>query len=186
MKTEIKKEIELEPADNKPEYDGYEDIIEPTIEGKYVTVRRKVYLSDKEVKAFLGEHDPAKYFRLGRVPISMPKSIGTLLPEDREEVIIKNEVFAKFPEVLMFKHNLTNIYTLLIPKVIADFEVTDGEFTNRLVQSDTRSIPFNGGAGRPSSWSVDYFKKVSMGDGKSSGILTILEKKFEERKKNLS
>jgi hypothetical protein len=164
------------------EYDGYEDITEPTIEGKYVTNRQKVYLSTKEVKAFMGDHDPAKYFRLGKVPTIMPKSIGTILGEDREETIVMRDVFSKFPEVLMFKHNLTNIYTLLIPKVIADFEVVDGEFTNRLVQYDTRSIPFNGGSGRPSSWSADFFKKVALGDGKTTGILTLMEKKANENK----
>lgn len=164
------------------EYDGYEDITEPTIEGKYVTNRKKIYLSDKEVKSFMGEHDPQKYFRLGKVPTSMPKSIGTLLAEDREETLVLRDVFSKFPDIIMFKHNLTNIYTLLIPKIIADFEVVDGEFTNRLVQYDTRSIPFNGGSGRPSSWSADFFKKVALGDGKTTGILTLLEKKANENK----
>ena len=166
------------------EFDGYVDIVEPSIEGKYVTIPKKIYLSTKEVKAFMGDHDPANYFRLGKVPVIMPKSIGTLLPEDREEVITMREVFSKYPDILMFKHNLTNIYTLLIPKILADFEVVDGEFVERIVQYDTRSIAFNGGVGRPSSWSVDFFKKVCVGDGKATGILTLLNKKAEERKVN--
>ena len=173
---------EVPEAIKAVEYDGYEDIVEPTIEGKYVTTNKKVYLSDKEVKAFMGEHDPAKYFRLGKVPTSMPKSIGTLLDENREETLVMRDVFSQFPDVIMFKHNLTNIYTLLIPKVVADFEVVDGEFVNRLVQYDTRSIPFNGGQGRPSSWSADFFKKVCIGDGKSTGILTLLKKAAEQNK----
>lgn len=175
---EVKEEVEV-----TPEYDGFEDIVEPLIDGNYATKSKKVYLSDKEVKSFMGDHDPSKYFRLGKVPTIMPKSIGTLLNEDREEVIVMRDIFSQFPEVLMFKHNLSNIYTLLIPKVVADFEVVDGEFTNRLVQYDTRSIPFNGGAGRPSAWSVDFFKQVCMGNGQTTGILSLLKKRAEERKK---
>lgn len=159
-----------------PEYDGYEDIIEPTIDGKYTSTRKKLYLSTSEVKKFMGDNDPAKYFRLGKVPYFMPKSIGTLLPEDRMEVIAKNDIFSRFPEVLMFKHDLTNIYTMLIPKVITEHELTDGEFSSRLVQYDTRSIPFNGGNGRPSSFEVDFFKK------ESAKILKHLVAKAEERK----
>lgn len=160
----------------KPEYDGFEDLVEPQIDGTYKTTRTKLYLSDSEVKKFMGDNDPAKYFRLGKVPKFMPKSIGSILPEDRMEVIAQKDIFSKFPEVLMFKHDLTNLYTLLIPKVITEHELSDGEFASRLVQYDTRSIPFNGGANRPSSFEVDFFKK------ESAKILKHLNAKAEERK----
>ena len=165
-----------QPEEIIKEYDGFEDVVEPQIDGTYKTTRTKVYLSDSEVKKFMGDNDPAKYFRLGKVPKFMPKSIGSILPEDRMEMVAKADIYSKFPEVLMFKHDLTNIYTLLIPKMLAEHEITDGEFSSRLVQYDTRSIPFNGGANRPSSFEVDFFKK------ESAKILKHLVAKAEERK----
>lgn len=159
------------------EFDGREDLVEPLIDGTYKTTKGvKLWLSTSEVKKFMGEHDPNKYFRDGKVPVYMPKSIGSILPEDRVESIIKTDVFSKFPEVLMFKHDLTNIYTLLIPKVITEHEVTNGDFTDRLIRYDTRSIVFTGGQGRPSSFEADYFKK------QASKIITQLSKMAEERK----
>ena len=170
------KEIVNTPV-TKPEYDGFEDLVEPQIDGTYKTTRTKLYLSDSEVKKFMGDNDPAKYFRLGKVPKFMPKSIGSMLPEDRIEMVAKNDIYSKFPDVLMFKHDLTNIYTLLIPKAVTEHELNkDGEFESRLVQYDTRSIPFNGGPNRPSSFEVDFFKK------ESAKILKHLTAKAEERK----
>jgi len=158
------------------EFDGYEDLVEPTIEGKYTTVRTKLWLSTAEVKRFMGENDPAKYFREGKVPAYFPKATGTLLADDRMEREVQKEVFRQFPEVLMFKHDLTNIYTMLIPKVLTEHEFVDGEFVSRLVRYDTRSVVFNGGAGRPSGFEADYFKK------KSDKILEHLTAKAEQRK----
>lgn len=158
------------------EYDGWELVIEPTIDGKYTEERKKIYLSTAEVKKFMGEHDPAKYFRDGKVPYYFPKATGTLLPEDRVEVQVKNDVFSKFPETLLFKHDLTNIYTILVPKVLTEHEFSNGDFTDRLVRYDTRSIVFTGGPGRPSAFEADYFKK------QSSKIVNQLAIKAEERK----
>lgn len=159
------------------EYDGYEDLVEPTETGAYKTTPRvKLYLSTSEVKKFMGEHDPAKYFRDGKVPVYAPKSFGTLLPEDRTETQVKNDVFSKYPETLLFKHDLTNIYTLLIPKVLTEHEFSNGDFTDRLVRYDTRSIVFTGGQGRPSSFETDYFKK------QSARIIKQLDIKADERK----
>lgn len=173
--TETKEKIIKENSEVK-EYDGWEDVVEPTEAGPYRTERRKVFLSTSEVKKFMGDHDPAIYFRDGKVPVYMPKAIGTILPEDRMETTVKNEVFAKFPETLMFKHDLTNIYTLLIPKVLTDHDFSNGDFTDRLIRYDTRSIVCTGGPGRPSSFEVDYFKKLS------AKILKHLEAQAEARK----
>jgi hypothetical protein len=167
---------EIKIKETPVEYDGWENVVEPTETGAYVTIKRKVFLSDSEVKKFMGDKDPNRYFRDGKVPMYMPKSFGTLLPEDRTETIVKNEVFTKYPETLLFKHDLTNIYTLLIPKELTEHEFSNGDFTDRLVRYDTRSIVFTGGPGRPSSFEVDYFKK------QSAKVLQSLNKMAEERK----
>lgn len=173
---EVKEEVK-EVTNTVKGYDGYEDLIEPQIDGTYKTTPRvKLYLSDEEVKKFMGDHDPNKYFREGKVPVYFPKATGTLLPQDRIEVAVKNDVFQKFPDVLLFKHDLTNIYTLLIPKVLTEHEFHNGDFASRLIRYDTRSIVFNGGPGRPSSFEADYFKK------QASKVITHLQKKAEERK----
>lgn len=173
IKSDIPTSSNIEPV----EYDGREDLVEPTETGAYKTTPGvKLYLSTSEVKKFMGEHDPMKYFRDGKVPVYMPKAIGSILPEDRIETIVKNEVFSKFPETLLFKHDLTNIYTLLVPKALTEHEFSNGDFTDRLVRYDTRSIVFTGGPGRPSSFDTDYFKK------QASKVIKHLEAKAEERK----
>lgn len=176
MKEKEPKIISEEPVKEKVEYDGYEDLIEPTETGAYKTTRTKLYLSTSEVKKFMGENDPAKYFRDGKVPVFAPKSFGTLLPDDRTETQVKNDVFSKYPETLLFKHDLTNIYTLLIPKILTEHEFSNGDFTDRLVRYDTRSIVFTGGQGRPSSFEADYFKN------QSAKIIKQLDIKADERK----
>ena len=160
----------------REEFDGYEDLVEPTMDGKYTTVRTKLWLSTAEVKKFMGDNDPAKYFRDGKVPVYFPKANGTLLADDRMEREVQKEVFRQFPEVLMFKHDLTNIYTMLIPKVLTEHEFVNGDFVSRLVRYDTRSVVFNGGVGRPTGFEADYFKK------QSAKILTHLTAKAEQRK----
>lgn len=170
------KENKTEEITKSVEYDGWEDLVEPTETGAYKTTRTKLYLSTSEVKKFMGDNDPAKYFREGKVPAYFPKAVGTLLSEDRTETIVKNDVFSKYPETLLFKHDLTNIYTLLIPKHLTEHEFTNGDFVDRLVRYDTRSIVFTGGPGRPSSFEADYFKK------QSAKIITHLDKMAEERK----
>jgi len=160
-----------------PEFDGREDLVEPQIDGSYKTTKGvKLWLSTSEVKKFMGDNDPSKYFREGKVPVYVPKAFGTILPEDRTEVQVMKEVFRQFPDILMFKHDLTNIYTMLIPKVLTEHEFQDGEFTSRLIRYDTRSIPFNGGPGRPSGFESDFFKK------EASKILVHLKKASEDRR----
>ena len=164
-----------------PEFDGREDVIEPLIDGTYKTTKGvKVWLSTSEIKKFMGEHDPVKYFKEGKVPVYIPKALGQLLGEERTETQVKNEVFNQFPDVLLFKHDLTNIYTLLIPKVLTEHEFENGDFTSRLIRYDTRSIPFNGGPGRPSGFEADFFKK------ESAKILVHLKKAAETRRAYLS
>lgn len=174
---ETKEEIVTSAKIAPVEYDGYEDLVEPLETGGYKTTPRvKLYLSTSEVKKFMGDHDPAKYFREGKVPAYAPKSFGTILPEDRTEVQVKNDVFSKYPDTLLFKHDLANIYTLLIPKILTEHEITNGDFTDRLVRYDTRSVVFTGGPGRPSGFEADYFKK------QAALILRQLDAKAEERK----
>jgi hypothetical protein len=178
MKKDEQKEI-TEPTSSKNapvEYDGYEDLVEPMETGVYKTSRVKLYLSHSEVKKFMGENDPNKYFREGKVPVYFPKAVGTLLSEDRVETQVKNDAFSKYPDTLMFKHDLTNIYTLLIPKELTEHEFANGDFVDRLVRYDTRSVVFTGGQGRPSSFEVDYFKKHA------ALIVKKLDAKAEERK----
>lgn len=165
-----------QPQTQPSKYDGYEDLVEPQVDGTYTKTRTKLYLSDDEVKKFFGDNDPNKYFREGKIPVYFPKAVGSLLSDDRVEVAVKNDVFSKFPDVIMFKHELANIYTLLIPKVVTEHEFANGEFVSKLVRYDTRSVVCTGGQGRPSSFETDYFKKIG------SLIVKKLEAAANERK----
>jgi len=140
------------------EFDGYWEVKEPVEDGTYKTSRKKIWLSTQEQKKWLGDNDPNLYFRDGVIPNYCPKAFGTLLSEDREEVIQMRKAFPAYPEILMFKHDLQNIYTLLIPKKFSEHEINeDGDFVSRLVRYDTRSIPFTGGFNRPTAFQADYF-----------------------------
>lgn len=147
------------PETPKSDYfDGVWEITEPIGPNQYQTVQRKIWLNSDEQKKWFGEHDPKVYFRDGVIPNYAPKSFGDLLPEDRMEVQELRKHLALYPDVLMFKHQLQNIYTLLIPKSVSEHELDQqGDFENRLVRYDTRSIAFTGGFGRPSSFEADFF-----------------------------
>lgn len=139
-------------------FDGVWEVSEPIGPNQYQTVKKKIWLDTNEQKKWLGDIDPNLYFRDGVVPMYAPKSFGELLAEDRVEVQALRKNLPLYPEILMFKHQLQNIYTLLIPKSVSEHELgRTGDFENRLVRYDTRSIAFTGGFGRPSSFEHDYF-----------------------------
>lgn len=178
MKTETKTEIKTETINQdplSPDYSGIETVTEPTIDGKWITFNKKMWLSGPEVKKFMGDHDPSKYFREGKVPIYLPQSLGRLVDEDAFESKVKRDVFSKYPGVLMFKHERVNIYTLLIPKELTEHEFMNGEFVERLVRYDARSIVCTGGA-RPSEFTEAYFKEIG------NKIIKHLDKAAESRK----
>lgn len=139
-------------------FDGVWEITQPSGPNQYETVKKKVWLNTDEQKKWIGDIDPNLYFRDGVIPNYAPKSFGNLLPEDRLEVMELRKNLPMYQDVLMFKHDLQNIYTLLIPKSVSEHELNrEGDFENRLVRYDTRSIAFTGGMGRPSSFEQDYF-----------------------------
>lgn len=141
-----------------PKYDGVETWEERDVMGQVTKFTRKINMSDDEVAKFLGGHDPHKYFRNGKVPISY-KSMGVLLPEDREEVMILRQTMPSFPDVLLFKHNYEQLYQLLIPKNVCEFELDgNNDIVDESIRCDTRSIVF-GGTGTPRSFERTYFKQ---------------------------
>lgn len=147
-----------ETKETKQYFDGVWEITEPIGPNQYQTVKKKIWLNTDEQQKWLGDVDPAIYFRDGVVPLYAPKAFGQLLPEDRMEVQELRKLLPNYQDVLMFKHDLQNIYTLLIPKRVSEHELNQqGDFENRLVRYDTRSIPFTGGMGRPTAFEADYF-----------------------------
>lgn len=142
-----------------PFFDGMMEMRDFDFEGKVKTEKVKFFLNSDEVKDFFKSNDPMKYFREGKIPVTWKKELGTLLDEDRPEVKMMRQVFQHHPDVLLFKHNFQNIYTLLIPKSHSEHEIRDGEFTERFIFCDTRSIVFSGFNGSPSAYEPGYFKK---------------------------
>lgn len=146
------------------EYDGYEEVREPLIDGSYVTSRQKPFLSHAETVKFMGSNNPELYFKDGKVPVSIPNALGTLLDDDtRYERQVFDESFRNYEDVLFFKHNLANIYTILVPKKYSELEIDPitKDYIDRLVRYDTRSIAFTGKGNLPSSFDKDYFGKVA-------------------------
>lgn len=176
MKEKNQKEI-TQPENTKSDYfDGVWEITEPIGPNQYQTVKRKIWLNTDEQKKWFGEHDTNVYFRDGVIPTYAPKSFGELLSEDRIEVEALRKNLPMYTDILMFKHQLQNIYTLLIPKYVSEHELNnEGDFENRLVRYDTRSIAFTGGFGRPSSFEHDYFSQ------QTAKIKKLLDKAKTER-----
>lgn len=162
---EIKNEINKEETEVKSvkEYDGYEDVREPLIDGTYVTQKRKAFLSLAEQRKFFGSNNPELYFRDGKIPVAIPKALGTLIEDpERYEHQVFMDAFRNYDDLLLFKHDLVNIYTILVPKKYTELELNDtGEFRDRLVRYDTRSIAFTGKGNLPSSFEKDYFNKIA-------------------------
>lgn len=141
-----------------PSYDGVETWEERDVMGQVTKITRKVNMSTEEVKKFFGDHNPAKYFRNGKIPVSY-KSLGNLLPEDAEETMVLRQNMPAFKDVLLFKHKYEQLYQLLIPKQICEFEL-DGndEISNEAIHCDTRSIVF-GASNSPRSFEKNYFRQ---------------------------
>lgn len=141
-----------------PEYTGYEDVvshngIQP------ITRSIKVNMSDSEVKAFLGEHDPNLYFKGGKVPVFVKKAFGELMKPDDEEQLVFNKLFANYPGLLMFYNRKHGIYTILVPKIMSLFELNaEGDYFESTVFYDSRTVVFSG-AGTPKSFEEGHFSK---------------------------
>jgi hypothetical protein len=159
MKTNTEKETITEVNETPAFYDGMMEMRDFDMEGKITTTKKKFFLNSDEVKDFFKSHDPADYFREGHIPVFMKKELGTLLAEDRAEVMMLRKVFEHHPKVLLFKHDYQNIYTILIPKSHSEHEMRDGEFAERFIFCDTRSVVFSGFSGAPSAYEPGYFKK---------------------------
>jgi hypothetical protein len=141
-------------------FDGVVTFKEPININTYQDVTKKIFLSDDEVEKFIGDTDPSLYFKDGRIPLYVPKSFGTLLSEERPETLVLRKEWPLYKEALLFKHDMQNIYTILIPKKYSEHELNEsGDFRSNFVRYDTRSVAFTGGMGRPSSFEPDYFKK---------------------------
>lgn len=141
-----------------PEYDGVEDIVDHNgIQA--ITRRIKVNMTDSEVKAFLGEHDPNLYFKGGKVPVFCKKAFGELLKPEDEEQLVFNKTFANYKDLLMFYNRRHGIYTILVPKVMSLFELNaEGDYFEATVHYDSRTIVFSG-AGTPKSFEEGHFNK---------------------------
>lgn len=141
-----------------PSYDGIETWEERDVMGQVTKITRKINMSTEEVKKFFGDHNPAKYFRNGKIPVSY-KSLGNLLPEDADETIVLRQNMPAFKDVLLFKHKYEQLYQLLIPKQICEFELDgDNEIMNDAIHCDTRSIVF-GASNSPRSFEKNYFRQ---------------------------
>ena len=158
MKETNTKETNTTNAKDEKFFDGVWEVTEPSGPNEYKKVSKKIWLDTNEQKKWLGDIDPNLYFRDGVIPMYAPKAFGELLSEDRVEVEALRKSLPLYPDVLMFKHQMQNLYTLLIPKRVSEHELNQtGDFENRVVRYDTRSIAFTGGFGRPSSFEHDYF-----------------------------
>lgn len=136
------------PKTEETKFDGVIEILEPQLDGSYTKRKEKFYLSDDEVKEFMGDADPSTYWRLGRVPVAYKKEFGNLLKADAQEKIVCDKVFAKFPGILLFRHPFQALYTLLVPKKYSSIEKdNEGEYVNRLLFCDARSIVFGANDG---------------------------------------
>jgi hypothetical protein len=130
---------------------------------------------------FFGGNNPDLYFRDGKIPVAIPKALGTLIDDpSRYEVQIFNESFKNYPDVLLFKHDLVNIYTILVPKPFSELELdpVTGDYRDRLVRYDTRSIAFTGKGNLPASFEKDYFNKIA------TNIKTHFDKAIKSRSSN--
>jgi len=141
-----------------PEYTGFEDVVSHN--GIQPIIRNiKVNMSDSEVKAFLGEHDPKVYFKGGKVPTHLKKVFGELLKPEDEEQLVFNKVFSNYTGLLMFYNRRTGIYTILVPKIMSLFEINhEGDYFEDGTYYDSRTIVFSG-AGTPKTFEEGHFTK---------------------------
>lgn len=154
------KEIKNIDTTVEPEFDGFMDMMDFDFDGKTTSKRVKFYLSTPEQKKFMGDNDPSLYFRLGKVPVAIAKDLGKIIDEDRLEYQVFSKLFVNHPKCLLFKHDMQNIYTILVPKTHSELEKdANGEYSVKLSFCDARSIVFSGKGDIPGSFTEDYFTK---------------------------
>lgn len=101
-------------------------------------------MSVEETKDFIGGRDPMKYFKKGRLPEWMKKELGQFLEEDRMEVETLRKVAANIPDLIMFKHNIYNIYNIVVPKHLSELALDhNGEFVDQYAVCHRVAINFN-------------------------------------------
>lgn len=110
------------------------------------------------IGTFLGGRDPHKYFKNGLCHSSIVKYFGDLLPEDREEVMLLRKII-KDTDLLMYKHQRFNQYTILVPKIYSEFDLTaENEYDGRKVYQDYYTVAFTGQMGVPGAFEEKFFE----------------------------
>jgi len=177
----LEDKIEEAPVVAEEFYDGFGDTYITTPDLKTAVVRKKINLDSNEVKNFLGGVDPKRYFREGKVPMFCVKAFGDLLGEDNEERAAMQKVLKDFEGLLFFKNRKQNLYTILVPKELSEFELDqDGEFIDTVVHYDIRTINFSGGS-TPSAFEIGYFQKYATGGNGKLGIIGHFHKARQKR-----
>jgi len=102
-------------------------------------------LSEDEAKKFLGGRNPKDYFRDGKIHKTIDvKNMGDLLDEDRPEVQTLRRIAPQFPDLLMFKDRMQNLYNILVPKRLTENQLDEnGEFVEKYVRRDVNVVNFN-------------------------------------------
>lgn len=123
------------------------------------TIYAKLSMTPEEATKFLGGKDPNVYFRNGLCHTTMGKILGTILDENYDEYIAFRKVI-RDPNVLLFKHRLHNLYTILLPKYLTEFELDpDGDYVNKYVKQAYSVVAFTGQLGVPSAFEEAFFKR---------------------------
>ena len=102
-------------------------------------------LSDNDASKFLGGKNPNDYFREGKIHRTIDvKSMGDLLDEDRAEVQTLRRIAPQFPDLLMFKDRMQNLYHILIPKRLSENQLDEnGEYVEKYVRKEIVPVNFN-------------------------------------------
>lgn len=162
-------------------YDGVEDVYYTGANLQPMARKMKVNLNTTEADEFLKGANPNKYFREGKIPMSCVKAFGDLLPDDYEEVRVMKDVCKGFDGLLMFKNRKQNLYTILVPKELSDFELTEsGDYIEPTVLYDIRVVNFSGGAA-PAAFERGYFQKFAQGGNGRMGMVGYFAKAKQKR-----
>lgn len=119
----------------------------------------KMSMSLEDAVKFLGGKDPNVYFRNGLCHTTMQKILGNILDDTYDEyVAFRKEI--RDPNVLLFKHRLHNLYTILLPKYLTEFELdADGDYVNKYVKQAYSVVAFTGQLGVPSAFEEAFFRR---------------------------
>lgn len=109
---------------------------------------KKVYdalcIEGEEADKFLGGKDADEYFKGGKIHKSIVKALGDVLDEDRAEVQTLRRIAPEFPDLLMFKDRMQNLYHILIPKKLSEFSLdANGDFVDENIKYSAVVINFN-------------------------------------------